>query len=55
VYATAQHLRRLLPYRTVSELLSFARKKRIFRVQPDVVEGGTGLSVFISREIVDDW
>jgi 8-oxo-dGTP pyrophosphatase MutT (NUDIX family) len=55
VYATAQHLRRLLPYRTVSELLSFARKKRIRRVQPDVVERGTGLSVFISPEIVHDW
>jgi hypothetical protein len=55
VYATAQHLRRLQPYRTVQELLSFAREKRILRVQPDVVEGGSGLSVFISPEIVDAW
>jgi 8-oxo-dGTP pyrophosphatase MutT (NUDIX family) len=55
VYATAQHLRRLSAHRTVSDLLSFARQKRIRRVQPKVTEGGSGLSVFISPEIVDVW
>ncbi len=55
VYATAQHLRRLSPYRTVADVLSFAREKRIRRVQPEVVEGGSGLSVFIPPELIDAW
>src|SRR5438309_9213793 len=55
VYATAQHLRRLMPYRTVAHLLSFARGKRILRVQPEVIEGGSGLGVFIEPEIRDAW
>jgi 8-oxo-dGTP pyrophosphatase MutT (NUDIX family) len=55
VYATAQHLRRLSPYRTVSDLLTFAREKPIRRLQPEVIEGGAGLSVFISPELADAW
>ena len=55
VYATAQHLRRVSPYRTVAELMAFARAKRIARVQPEVIERGTGLSVHISPEIADAW
>jgi 8-oxo-dGTP pyrophosphatase MutT (NUDIX family) len=55
VYATAQHLRRLSPYRSVADVLSFAREKRIRRVQPEVIEGGAGLRVFIDPEIVDAW
>ncbi len=55
VYATAQHLRRLSPYRSVSDLLKFARQKSIRRIQPDVVEGGAGLSVLIAPELVDAW
>jgi 8-oxo-dGTP pyrophosphatase MutT (NUDIX family) len=55
VYATAQHLRRLSPFRSVDELLAFARAKPIKTVQPEVVEGGSGLSVFITPELVDSW
>jgi 8-oxo-dGTP pyrophosphatase MutT (NUDIX family) len=55
VYATAQHLRRLSPFHSVDDLLSFAHQKHIKTVQPEVVEGGTGLRVFIKPEIVDSW
>ncbi len=55
VYATAQHLRRLSPMRSVQELLDFARAKSIRMVSPEVVEGGEGLRVFIRPEIVDNW
>ena len=55
VYATAQHLRRLVPYRRVAELLTFARQKPIRRIQPDVVERGNGLSVLITPDLVDNW
>jgi 8-oxo-dGTP pyrophosphatase MutT (NUDIX family) len=55
VYATAQHLRRLAPFGSVGELLAFARQKRISTVQPEVVEGGAGLSVSIRPELRDAW
>jgi 8-oxo-dGTP pyrophosphatase MutT (NUDIX family) len=55
VYATAQHLRRLSPYRTLTDLLAFAREKRILRVQPEVVEAGAVRSVYIAPEIIDAW
>jgi 8-oxo-dGTP pyrophosphatase MutT (NUDIX family) len=55
VYATAQHLRRLSPFRTLQDLLKFAREKPIRRVQPEVVEGASGLSVFIPPELADAW
>jgi 8-oxo-dGTP pyrophosphatase MutT (NUDIX family) len=55
VYATAQHLRRLSPFRSVRDLLTFASQKPIRRVSPEVVEGGSGLSVFIPPELVDGW
>ena len=55
VYATAQHLRRLSPFRSVRDLLAFAGQKPIRRVSPEVVEGGSGLSVFIPPELVDAW
>jgi 8-oxo-dGTP pyrophosphatase MutT (NUDIX family) len=55
VYATAQHLRRLSTFRLVDDLLAFTHAKQIKTVQPEVVEGGTGLRVFIRPEIVDSW
>ena len=55
VYATAQHLRRLVPFSSVSSLLDFARRKPIRRVQPEVREQGTGLSVWIAPELIDAW
>jgi 8-oxo-dGTP pyrophosphatase MutT (NUDIX family) len=55
VYATAQHLRRLVPFSSVSSLLDFARKKTIRRVQPEVREQGTGLSVWIAPDLIDAW
>lgn len=55
VYATGQHLRRLVPYGSVAELLGFARKKPIRRIEPEVTEGGAGLSVSIAPELLDVW
>jgi 8-oxo-dGTP pyrophosphatase MutT (NUDIX family) len=55
VYATAQHLRRIAPCATVAELLEFARTKPIRRIQPEVVERGAGLSVWLPPELVDNW
>ena len=55
VYATAQHLRRVLPFTTVRDLLSFARSKPIKRVQPEVRDGGNGLTVWLPPEIADSW
>jgi 8-oxo-dGTP pyrophosphatase MutT (NUDIX family) len=55
VYATAQHLHRLSPFRTVDDLLDFARAKPIKTVLPEVVERGTGLSVSIKPELIDSW
>jgi 8-oxo-dGTP pyrophosphatase MutT (NUDIX family) len=55
VYATAQHLRRLAPFTTVSALLAFARQKPIRMVSPEVTEGGSGLTVHLPPDIVDAW
>ena len=55
VYATAQHLRRISPFGSVRDLLAFARQKPIRRVSPEVVESGSGLSVFLPPELVDAW
>src|SRR5438445_7540523 len=37
VYATAQHLRRVAPYRSVAELLEFTRSKPIHMISPEVI------------------
>jgi len=55
VYATAQHLRRITPYPTVGDLLTFARSKPIRRVQPEVIESGAGLTVSLAPDVVDRW
>ena len=55
VYATAQHLGRLAPFRSVAELLAFARAKRIRRLSPEIVEGGAGMRALIRPELVDAW
>jgi 8-oxo-dGTP pyrophosphatase MutT (NUDIX family) len=55
VYATAQHLRRIAPFRMVADLLAFARAKPIRRVQPDVTEAADGLSVYIPAELIESW
>jgi hypothetical protein len=55
IYATAQHLRRLAQFSTVRALLEFANEKPIRRLSPEVVEGGSGLSVSIRPDLVDAW
>jgi hypothetical protein len=55
VFATAQHLRRLVPFRSVRDLMGFARKKPIRKMQPEVIEGGAGLSVHIQPDLIDAW
>lgn len=39
IFPTIKHLERILPYRTVDELLAFAREKTIVTVSPDVQPG----------------
>jgi 8-oxo-dGTP pyrophosphatase MutT (NUDIX family) len=53
VYATAQHLERLAAFHTVQELLAFAGTKRIQQLSPELVEGGSGLQVFVRPELID--
>jgi 8-oxo-dGTP pyrophosphatase MutT (NUDIX family) len=55
VYATGQHLRRLAQFDTVGALLEFAREKRIRRLSPEIVEGSSGIDVFIRPDLVDAW
>lgn len=55
VYATVQHLRRLAPYATVSDLLDFARAKRIHRIQPEVRNSDQGPRVHLPTELIDNW
>jgi len=55
VYATAQHLRRIAPFSCAAELLDFAATKPIRRVQPEVVDRGSGISVSLPPELVDTW
>ncbi len=55
VYATAQHLRRLAPFRSVDQLMDFTLRKPIRMISPKVVDGGEGLRVFIRPELVDAW
>ena len=55
VYATAQHLHRLSPFRRVADLLEFARTKPIAMVSPEVVDRGEGRQVFIRPEIAETW
>jgi 8-oxo-dGTP pyrophosphatase MutT (NUDIX family) len=55
VFATAHHLRRLTPFNSASELLAFARGKRIRMVSPEVVESGEGMRAVIPRHLADDW
>ena len=55
VYATAQHLRRIAPFASVAALMEFAKTKHIYRVQPEVIERGEGLSVQLPPDIADSW
>ena len=55
VYATAQHLRRLVPFGSVAALLAFTHRKPIRRVQPRVVETQGGLQVSLAPGLADAW
>lgn len=55
VYATAQHLQRLLSFKSVADLLEFARTKPIRMISPQVVESDTGLRASIPEHLVDSW
>ena len=55
VYATAQHLRRMSQFETVSRLLEFAHEKTIRMVSPEVNEHAEGLRVFIRPDIAESW
>lgn len=55
VFATAQHLRRLVPFGTVDDLVAFARTKPIRRVQPELVETATGVRVVLPEASASDW
>lgn len=55
VYATTQHLKRLAAFRSVAELMRFARTKPIRMVSPELVESGEGMRAMIPRELEDRW
>ena len=55
VFATENHLRRLAEFGRVDELLAFARRKPIRRVQPDVVEDSSGLRARLPAGVADSW
>ena len=55
VYATAHHLRRLAPFKSVGDLLDFARTKRIRMVSPEVIESGEGMRAVIPPDLADSW
>ena len=55
VYATAQHLRRLVPFGSVAALLAFAQRKPIRRVQPRLVETQSGRQVSLAPGLADAW
>lgn len=55
VFATEHHLRRLAEFSRVDELLAFARRKPIRRVQPDVVEDTLGLRARLPAGVADGW
>lgn len=55
MYPTRQHLLRLGQFESVQMLLEFARAKRIRRLSPEMVEGGSGFNVFIRPDLVDNW
>ncbi|GAC1578088.1 MAG: NUDIX hydrolase [Candidatus Elarobacter sp.] len=52
IFPTIKHLERIAPYRTVDELLAFARTKSIVAVTPDVQPGP---SFVLLAEIEDAW
>jgi 8-oxo-dGTP pyrophosphatase MutT (NUDIX family) len=55
VYATAQHLRRLVDLHSVAELVAFARAKPIRTVLPEMAESAEGVRVIVRAEIADRW
>jgi 8-oxo-dGTP pyrophosphatase MutT (NUDIX family) len=55
VFPTEQHLRRVAPFATVAELLTFARTKAIKRVQPRLHEGRNGRSITLDPSVLDSW
>ena len=55
VFATEHHLRRLAELGRVEELLAFARRKPIRRVQPEVVEDSSGLRARLPAGVAEAW
>jgi 8-oxo-dGTP pyrophosphatase MutT (NUDIX family) len=55
VYATAQHLRRLVQFCHAADLLAFAADKPIRRVSPEVIEGARGLEVLLPPDVASHW
>ena len=55
VYPTEQHLLRLAPFQTVSDLLIFARGKPIRMVSPAIVGDSQARRLEIRADIVDAW
>jgi 8-oxo-dGTP pyrophosphatase MutT (NUDIX family) len=55
VYATTQHLRRIIACHSVRELFDFARRKQIRMVSPEMLESGEGMRVMIRPDVADAW
>jgi 8-oxo-dGTP pyrophosphatase MutT (NUDIX family) len=55
LFPTTEHLKRLVVFGDVSELLAFARTKPIRMVSPEVGQRGDGMRIRIRPELVDGW
>jgi len=55
LFPTTEHLKRLATFRTVSDLLAFARTKPIRMVSPEVGERDDGVRIRIRPELADTW
>jgi 8-oxo-dGTP pyrophosphatase MutT (NUDIX family) len=55
VFATQQHVRRLLPFTSAADLLAFARAKPIRRTQPTLLWDGPNWSVSMDPSLEQSW
>jgi 8-oxo-dGTP pyrophosphatase MutT (NUDIX family) len=55
VYATEQHVRRLVGLSSVDEAMAFARSKPIRRVQPEIERQAANVRVWIEPSLIDAW
>jgi 8-oxo-dGTP pyrophosphatase MutT (NUDIX family) len=55
LFPTTEHLKRLAGFKTVAELLAFARTKPIRMVSPGAAHATGGMRIAIRPDLVDQW